>query len=48
MCKGTKCPMKKDCYRYKAKPSMMQSYFLNPPIENGECKYFMKLTNPKK
>mgnify|MGYP003659851959 CR=1 len=40
MCDGKGCELKETCYRYKAKPNeYMQSFFKEPPIENGECKY---------
>lgn len=38
MCKGTNCPYKENCYRYTAKPSEYQSWFMESPIgENGKC-----------
>jgi len=40
MCSGEECPLKESCYRYTAKPSRYQSYFFEPPIEDGECNYF--------
>jgi len=44
MCKGEGCPMRNNCYRYKAEPSMMQTYFLQTPKDgppyNGVCKYY--------
>jgi hypothetical protein len=41
MCKGTDCPLKNECYRFLATPSeYRQSYFVIPPIENGECQEF--------
>lgn len=44
MCKGNKCPLKENCYRYKAIPSeYRQSYFVEPPFENSECEYYYKL-----
>jgi hypothetical protein len=44
MCKGTDCPLKETCYRYKATPSeFMQAYFTIPPIKNdGTCDYYWK------
>ena len=41
MCTGEDCSLKEKCYRYKAKPDLdWQSYFLEPPIENGKCYFF--------
>jgi hypothetical protein len=46
MCKNEECPLKDKCYRHEAKPSTMQSYFMDiKPNEKGECKYYWKLTN---
>lgn len=32
MCKGDGCLVKEMCYRYTAKPSLYQSYFVTPPF----------------
>jgi hypothetical protein len=40
MCVGTNCPHKEKCYRYTAKPSDYQSYFMKPPIKEGKCEYY--------
>ena len=43
MCKGGKCPQKKDCYRHNAKPSeFRQSFFVTPPYnwETKSCTEF--------
>lgn len=44
MCSGKSCPVKKKCYRYKAKPSEYQSYFAEPPIKIkdgvAKCDYY--------
>ena len=41
MCPGTDCPLKEMCHRYTAKPTAhVQSYFVDPPIKDGECDYF--------
>lgn len=41
MCSGKDCPMKQNCYRFTAKASDYQSFFMNPPIkEDGTCDYF--------
>ena len=36
-CTGEGCHQKESCYRFLAKPSMRQSYFVTPPIKNGKC-----------
>lgn len=42
MCKGIGCEAKETCYRYKAKPNEhRQSYFLEPPIVNNGCEYYI-------
>lgn len=41
MCKGTDCPLKETCYRYKATPSLLQSVFIDVPLkEDGTCDYY--------
>jgi hypothetical protein len=42
-CLGTDCILKEKCFRYKAPESYFQSYFVDVPIINGVCEYFMKL-----
>lgn len=50
-CHGTDCPLKEKCFRYKVpifkytytKESYVQSYFLESPIVNGVCEYFIEL-----
>ena len=37
MCPGTNCPHKETCYRYTAKPSEYQSYFIEAPVKDGKC-----------
>jgi len=37
MCEGTNCPHKEKCYRFTAKPSEYQYYFIEPPIKDGKC-----------
>lgn len=40
MCRGSNCPLKETCFRYKAKASeYLQAYFTEPPYdkEAGEC-----------
>ena len=42
MCKGTDCILKEKCYRYTTTLNeLMQSYFVEVPIENGECVYYI-------
>jgi hypothetical protein len=46
-CTGEGCPKKESCYRFTSKPSMRQSYFVKPPIEeNGECKSYWEVNAP--
>jgi hypothetical protein len=33
MCTGGICSVKNACYRYRAIPSMRQSYFAKPPVK---------------
>lgn len=40
MCKGTNCPQREKCYRFTAKPSDYQSWFMEPPIKDGKCDYY--------
>ena len=40
MCEGTNCPHKEKCYRFTAKPSEYQYYFIEPPIKDGKCEYY--------
>jgi len=42
MCAGGDCPKKEDCYRYKAKPSYLQTYFVEIPYdtEKQQCDAF--------
>ena len=44
MCNGENCDLASTCYRYKAEPSMYrQSYFVESPIENGQCDYYWEV-----
>lgn len=45
MCKGTKCPLKKDCYRFLAKPDSWQSFFAKVPFNKKlkECEFYWKV-----
>lgn len=40
MCSGKGCDFKERCFRFTAKPSDRQSYFVNPPIKDGKCDLF--------
>lgn len=42
MCTGTGCPLKENCYRATAKPSLYQYYYPTPPIKDGECDHYLK------
>jgi hypothetical protein len=47
-CKGDGCHVKGTCYRFTAPKGMWQSYFMNPPIKDGECEmYWDTNTNEK-
>lgn len=52
LCQSHNCPMRETCYRYKAKPSEYQSYFVEPPYKmvegKIECDYYMEIYNKKK
>ena len=39
-CKGDGCHAKESCYRFTAKPSDYQSYFVTPPIKDGKCDHY--------
>ena len=53
MCKDHDCNLKETCYRYNAKPSHYQYYFLGSPKgEDEECTYYWehiieKIVKPK-
>ena len=40
MCSGKGCGAKETCYRYIAKPSIRQSYFMKPPFTDEGCEYY--------
>jgi len=40
MCHGEGCHAKEQCYRFTAKPSDYQSYFMTPPIKDGKCDHY--------
>ncbi len=41
MCLGKECPLRDKCFRYRAFPDGLQSYFITSPYENGECDRFV-------
>ena len=42
LCFGKECPLKTNCFRYRAIPNaFMQSYLSEPPYKDGECRHFM-------
>jgi len=44
MCNDESCPMRMECYRYRAIPSkMLQSYFIDSPREGETCDYFISI-----
>ena len=47
MCNGNNCPVKKKCYRYTAKPSEYQSYFIEAPFKDGKCDHYWEIVKPK-
>jgi hypothetical protein len=40
MCWDNECPFKRDCYRFTAKKSENQSWFLETPRKGKDCEYF--------
>lgn len=48
MCKNETCPMRKNCYRFCAKPGKHQSYGLFTVDEAGGCGYFMPIRKEEK
>lgn len=40
MCRDDACQNRGLCYRYRAKPSSRQSYFVESPRTGGYCRYF--------
>ena len=45
MCNGQSCDLKSTCLRYKAETSEMQSYFIEAPIEDKQCDYYIEFNN---
>jgi hypothetical protein len=48
MCTGEQCPKKQMCYRHTAKASDYQSYFMTPPIKDGQCDHYWDNKDYKK
>jgi len=42
-CSGFLCPLKDNCYRYKVKDGVLQSYFTEQPYKDGKCEMFLGL-----
>jgi lipopolysaccharide biosynthesis protein len=49
MCSGAACKQREECYRHKAEPSDLQSYFTETPrnFHNDTCVYFWKMEEDK-
>jgi len=48
MCNGMGCNARSSCYRHTAKPDeYTQSYFLNEPIKENVCVYYINNKNKK-
>lgn len=43
MCQDERCPFKRECFRFTAKPDGYQSYFTESPynVKKNKCGYFM-------
>ena len=39
-CHGNDCPVKENCYRFTAEEVWRQSYFMEVPFRDGECKMY--------
>jgi len=49
MCEGGECPLKEECYLYRAKPSeYRQSYFAKAPFKDGKCDHSIQFNKKKK
>jgi hypothetical protein len=40
MCSGLGCDLKHECYRHTANKPYLQSFFIIPPIKDGDCDMF--------
>ena len=47
-CKGTRCPVREDCYRYTAPASEWQSWFAVAPVSDDEKGCDMMIDNKRK
>ena len=43
MCSGEECSEKQSCYRFTAKASDYQSYFMTPPVKDGQCDHYWEI-----
>jgi hypothetical protein len=45
MCSGEGCSLRDGCYRFTARPSLRQAWFVKPPVERSDgverCHYRM-------
>lgn len=49
MCEGEGCECKFTCYRFTAKPNeYRQSYFMESPIKNNGCEYYINHNHLKR
>jgi len=47
MCRNKECPLKEQCYRFKATPNDYQ-YYSDFEYKGGNCEYFMEIQKPIK
>jgi hypothetical protein len=47
-CSGADCDLKMTCYRFTDPEGVWQSYFMNPPIKDGECEYYWNTNTNEK
>ena len=40
-CTGEGCPLKDKCYRFTCRPDYLQSYFVEVPYKDGDCKHLL-------
>ena len=49
MCPGDGCPLKNECYRYRAKKAHYdQLYFRDVPNDGRKCEYFIRFREESK
>ena len=41
MCLGEGCQKKYNCFRYSANANWNQSYFIETPVKDNECEYYL-------